>query len=642
MSIISGFEKVKNYVKTSEGYKLLSRWTSSDTVDVNGKTLTDVVNELGTASKKDVASSGNASTSQVVMGNDTRLSDARKASDVYVWAKASTKPTYTASEVGAAPTSHTHDDRYYTESEVDTKLNGKLSTSLKGSTNGLAELDSTGKVPSAQLPSFVDDVIEGYLSGGKFYKESAHTTQITSESGKIYIDLSTEKTYRWSGSAFVVISDTITLGETSTTAYRGDRGKIAYDHSQVTHARTDATKVEKSSTNGNIKINGTETTVYTHPGSGTNPHGTTKSDVGLGNVDNTADANKSVKYATSSGSAINASKVNNHTVESDVPSNAKFTDTNTWIALKGATTSAAGTAGYAPAPSAGAANRYLRSDGTWSVPPDTNTTYTLAGLMGSSAKGSVTQPVYWNGSAWANTSYTLGKSVPSNAVFTDTIYDVFVKSGSSAKSGLVPAPPTTAGTTKFLREDGAWSNPPTAAVMTGATASANGSSGLVPQPVKGDQSWFLRGDGKWAVPSNTWRGISSTYTSKITDAATTSLSQEGAYNLYTELNGNLKQTEIMSLTGDINNTVKYYKSGYMVVVYISPISYSFTAWTNYILGVLPNGYRPKLEFHSGDVRVGGYVKAKGRLIIHTNGQIIFTLAENNITNLEAVTLSFSV
>lgn len=67
----------------------------------------------------------------------------------------------------------------------------------------------------------------------------------------------------------------------------------------------------------------------------------------------------------------------NVTVSKAVPSNAVFTDTNTWIALKGATTTAAGTAGYAPAPSAGAANRYLRSDGIWAVPPDTNTTYTL-------------------------------------------------------------------------------------------------------------------------------------------------------------------------------------------------------------------------------------------------------------------------
>ena len=50
------------------------------------------------------------------------------------------------------------------------------------------------------------------------------------------------------------------------------------------------------------------------------------------------------------------------------------------------------------------------------------TTYTLAGLMGSAAKGSATQPVYWNGSAWTNTTYTLGKSVPADAKFTDTIY----------------------------------------------------------------------------------------------------------------------------------------------------------------------------------------------------------------------------
>jgi len=60
----------------------------------------------------------------------------------------------------------------------------------------------------------------------------------------------------------------------------------------------------------------------------------------------------------------------------------KTTDTNTWIAFKGATTSAAGTAGYAPAPAAGDANRYLRSDGTWSVPPDNNTTYTLSSITG--------------------------------------------------------------------------------------------------------------------------------------------------------------------------------------------------------------------------------------------------------------------
>lgn len=142
-----------------------------------------------------------------------------------------------------------------------------IPASAKGVANGVATLDEDGKVPSAQLPSYVDDVIEGYLSNGQFYVESSHSTQITAESGKIYVDITSGKniTYRWSGTSYVEISKSLALGETSSTAYRGDRGKIAYDHSQVAHARSDATKTEKSSTNGNIKINGTETTVYTHP-----------------------------------------------------------------------------------------------------------------------------------------------------------------------------------------------------------------------------------------------------------------------------------------------------------------------------------------------------------------------------------------
>lgn len=208
---------------------------------------------LGTAAYKDIPSSGNASSSQVVMGNDSRLSDSRNAKDVAAWAKAATKPTYTASEVGA------------------------IASSTKGAANGVAELDSSGKVPSSQLPSYVDDVLE-------YDSQSAFPS--TGETGKIYVAKDTNKSYRWTGSAYSQIKGDLALGETSSTAYRGDRGKAAYDHSQSTHARTDATKTEASSTNGNIKINGTETKVYTHPGSGTNPHGTTKSDVGLGNVGN--------------------------------------------------------------------------------------------------------------------------------------------------------------------------------------------------------------------------------------------------------------------------------------------------------------------------------------------------------------------
>ena len=174
--------------------------------------------------------------------------------------------------------------------KLEKTLDSKLNTSLKGAANGLAELDSSGKVPSAQLPSYVDDVLE-YTNKASF--------PATGESGKIYIAQDNNKTYRWSGSAYVEISPSLALGETSATAYRGDRGKIAYDHSQSTHARTDATKVEASTTNGNIKIDGTETTVYKHP-SGTNPHGTTKSDVGLSNVPNVTTNDQTPSYTESS------------------------------------------------------------------------------------------------------------------------------------------------------------------------------------------------------------------------------------------------------------------------------------------------------------------------------------------------------
>jgi hypothetical protein len=112
-----------------------------------------------------------------------------------------------------------------------------------------------GLVPASQLPSYVDDVIEAI---------NYASLPVTGETGKIYITIDDNKTYRWGGSNYVEISASLALGETSSTAYRGDRGKTAYDHSQAAG----------------------------------NPHGTTKSDVGLGNVDNTSDANKPISTAT--------------------------------------------------------------------------------------------------------------------------------------------------------------------------------------------------------------------------------------------------------------------------------------------------------------------------------------------------------
>lgn len=84
-----------------------------------------------------------------------------------------------------------------------------------GKANGVATLDSGGKVPSAQLPSYVDDVLE-YAAKSNF--------PATGEAGKIYVSTNDNKTWRWSGTTYVEISQGVTLGETSSTAYAGDKG----------------------------------------------------------------------------------------------------------------------------------------------------------------------------------------------------------------------------------------------------------------------------------------------------------------------------------------------------------------------------------------------------------------------------------
>ena len=98
--------------------------------------------------------------------------------------------------------------------DITVKDDTKISTAEKGKANGVATLDESGHVPAEQLPSYVDDVIEGYMSDGKFYKEEAHTTAITGESGKIYTDIPTGKIYRWSGTTFVSISNPLDIATT--------------------------------------------------------------------------------------------------------------------------------------------------------------------------------------------------------------------------------------------------------------------------------------------------------------------------------------------------------------------------------------------------------------------------------------------
>lgn len=149
-----------------------------------------------------------------------------------------------------------------------------LATSLKGAKNGVASLDENGLVPSSQLPSYVDDVLE-YDKLASFPK--------TGESGKIYVAQDSNKTYRWAGTAYVEISASLALGETSSTAYRGDYGKIAYDHSQKAHVTGVKGDSETAYRTGNVNI--------------------TKANVGLGNVPNVATNDQTPTYTAASANA---------------------------------------------------------------------------------------------------------------------------------------------------------------------------------------------------------------------------------------------------------------------------------------------------------------------------------------------------
>lgn len=171
-----------------------------------------------------------------------------------------------------------------------------VSSSLVGVANGIATLDSSGKILTSQLPSSVDEILE-------YEKLSVFPT--TGVESKIYVDKTSNKTYRWGGSEYVEISASLAIGTTSSTAGRGDLTQTAYEHSQSVHAPYNA--------EANVQSDWSES-------------------------DTTSDAYIKNKPTTMRANGGNADTVNGYTVNSNVPSGAKFTDTT----YSNATTSAAG------------------------------------------------------------------------------------------------------------------------------------------------------------------------------------------------------------------------------------------------------------------------------------------------------------
>ena len=116
----------------------------------------------------------------------------------------------------------------------------QIKRSEMGVANGVATLDENGQVPAAQLPSFVDDIVE---------YDNFEAFPDTGEDGKIYVDKATNTTYRWSGTQYTKIGSDLSLGETASTAYPGNKGKANADEiAKIKDGTTIVPKAEDAAT----------------------------------------------------------------------------------------------------------------------------------------------------------------------------------------------------------------------------------------------------------------------------------------------------------------------------------------------------------------------------------------------------------
>ena len=265
-------------------------------------------------------------------------------------------------------------------------------------------LDSNGKILETYLPSYVDDVVEGYYANDKFYEDAEHTREISAETGKIYVDIPSNVTYRWGGTTYVPITNPVDIMTGATSSADGVAGLVPAPHAgdQGKFLRGDGTWATAITSDIKVRqVLDTSNKKYPLLFSYAEASSTTT------NIDNTSRRNNSIYVIPSTGTvtATNfAGKINNHTVNADVPSGAVFTDTtytlsgaydsgnSKWVvtltpssgsettttvpAMIGATASAAGKGGLVPKPAAGDQAKFLRANGTWDVPSNTDTKVT--------------------------------------------------------------------------------------------------------------------------------------------------------------------------------------------------------------------------------------------------------------------------
>ena len=360
-------------------------------------------------------------------------------------------------------------------------LASKLDASLKGAANGVAELDAGGKVPSSQLPSYVDDVLE-YASQSNF--------PLTGETGKIYVALDTNKTFRWSGSAYVEISSSLALGETSSTAYRGDYGAAAYA-AAVTNP--DSAPTENST---NLVKSGGVYTELNLKAPKANPVFT--GSINLGRKENTTVGNGSVAVGTD----VIASSYQSHA--EGYSTQAKGAQSH----AEGHTTVASSSAAHAEGYNTTASGAYSHVEGSYSVASGKNShaeggsteasgEYSHAEGLGTCANHKAQHSfgaynVYdssnANASACGNYIEIVGNGTAYNAHSNARTLDwdgnerlkgqIYVGCNADSSGGTQLTPPV---------------------AMTGATSSAAGTAGYVPAPASGDNEKYLKGDGTWGT-----------------------------------------------------------------------------------------------------------------------------------------------
>lgn len=248
-----------------------------------------------------------------------------------------------------------------------------------------------------------------------------------------------------------------------------------------------------------------------HIANKSNPHSVTKAQVGLGNADNTSDVNKPISSATQTALNGKSDKAHKHKTAdiSDMPSALPADGGNAdTVDGKHASDFAASNHTHTAADIGAAASGH---------------THTKSQITDFPAS----LPANGGNSATVN-GHTVASDVPANAKFTDTQYSPFAKSGTGAKAGLVPAPSTTAGTSKYLCENGTWAVPPDTKYSVATTTSV----GLLSASDKSKLDGIEAGADKYKLPvaSETLGGVKTGPSVVVNSDGTMSIVKDSHYH----------------------------------------------------------------------------------------------------------------